>query len=350
MKKWKTISAIVLALAMVLSLSACGGPKESAQEVVTKGIEAVKAMDKAKIATYWGADTFKDLDTSETTATSAVPSTAAPTATPSAEDTAKYEAMIKPIFTGITYKIISSTEDVKAETATVSAEITNTDMNIIMSEFVKQAVSAALAAAFSGNQMTEEESDKLFTDTFTTLMAREDNTKVTKTVNIDLKLVDNAWKIVPSDEVVDAMLGGINSFTDALNGAMNGSTDDDSPKSKISEIRNWVVSDIWNSGICDMSSYYSTGKSCTGETMDAEFTISQLAKAMEKKVDYDKYMNSLSADYSDVKELWTKVSGQIDSLYKEIQTNGAKQTGTALDTGLYTQYFEAFDKACDNIS
>lgn len=39
-------------------------------------------------------------------------------------------------------------------------------------------------------------------------------------VDIELNLVDNAWKIVPSEEAVDAMLGGISSFTDALENAV----------------------------------------------------------------------------------------------------------------------------------
>lgn len=117
----------------------------------------------------------------------------------------------------------------------------------------------------------------------------------------------------------------------------------------ISEVRNWAVDDIWNDGICDMQWYYANGTSSTGETLDPEFTIKQLAKAMEKKADYDSKMAALPSEYSEISELWTKVSEQIDVLYAEIQKQGTERNGDGIDTGLYNQYFGAFDDAVNEL-
>lgn len=91
------------------------------------------------------------------------------------------------------------------------------------------------------------------------------------------------------------------------------------------------------------------GTSSTGETLDPEFTIKQLAKAMEKKADYDSKMAALPSEYSEISELWTKVSEQIDVLYAEIQKQGTERNGDGIDTGLYNQYFGAFDDAVNEL-
>ena len=114
-------------------------------------------------------------------------------------------------------------------------------------------------------------------------------------------------------------------------------------EAKLREIRNWLVSDIWNDGICDISHYYYDGKDSCGQTMDIEFTISQLGKEMELKVEYDKFMSELPDEYRELSEIWVKLTEQIDILYADILRQGTA-IGGELDTGLYQQYFDAFDK------
>ncbi|HBD86312.1 MAG TPA: hypothetical protein DC001_02665, partial [Clostridiales bacterium] len=117
------------------------------------------------------------------------------------------------------------------------------------------------------------------------------------------------------------------------------------PEEKLFEIRNWLVSDIWNDGFCDMSWYYSTGKRSIGQSMDAEFSLEQLEKAIEKKSEYDVYISDLPEKYSEIASVWSKLSEQVDVLYTEVQSRGTEVTGDELDTGLYNQYFNAFDDA-----
>ena len=77
--------------------------------------------------------------------------------------------------------------------------------------------------------------------------------------------------------------------------------------------------------------------------MDIEFTISQLGKEMERKVEYDKFMSELPDEYHELSEIWLKLTEQIDILYADILKQGT-DIGGELDTGLFQQYFDAFDE------
>lgn len=56
-----------------------------------------------------------------------------------------------------------------------------------------------------------------------------------------------------------------------------------SPEKMLREISNFVIADIWNVGFVDVISYTRSGTSSTGASMDIDFTIEQLGKAMEEK-------------------------------------------------------------------
>lgn len=63
----------------------------------------------------------------------------------------------------------------------------------------------------------------------------------------------------------------------------NAGTTEQSPEATLKEISNFVVSDIWNDGFVDISWYAGSGTGSTGETIDIDFTIEQLGKAMIQK-------------------------------------------------------------------
>lgn len=109
------------------------------------------------------------------------------------------------------------------------------------------------------------------------------------------------------------------------------------------DVRGWLVSDIWNKGFCDLSFYYASGKSSTGESMDVEFTLKNLKRSYDKKSTYDEIINSLPSEYEDIKYTYSKISEQIDILYSDVMNRGAQVTGNPLETSLYNQYFETFD-------
>ena len=104
------------------------------------------------------------------------------------------------------------------------------------------------------------------------------------------------------------------------------------------------------SRICDVSHYYVSGTSSTGDELDIEFPLEQLAKAMEQKEAYDEYMAGLTGDYEELGSLWKRVSEQVDLMYAEISERELSVTGEGLEASdLYNQYFNAFSKEYDRL-
>ena len=204
----KRICSVLLAAALALSLTACGGTKrESAQAVVESAIGAVQNVDFAAMKTYWGEDTLGQMESA---------------AQPEADD--EDAQVMKAVTKHRSYTVKESKEDEKAGTATVTVEFTNADMTAIMSEFIQQAFSDALNYAFlpEDQQPSEEEMDQKYLDILTGLLAREDNKMVTNTVDISLKLTDDQWTIESDDKVLDAMLGGMLSSADSISDSLGG--------------------------------------------------------------------------------------------------------------------------------
>lgn len=133
---------------------------------------------------------------------------------------------------------------------------------------------------------------------------------------------------------------------------VNKNSDASSVEVTLREINNFVISDIWNIGIVDVSSYMGRGTSSTGETLDIDFTVQQLEKTMKKKADYDTYMNGLDAKYDSVKQVWSKLSGETDRLYKIIQDTPPKanERNSDFDTGVFNQYMDAFGKEVEALA
>lgn len=115
-------------------------------------------------------------------------------------------------------------------------------------------------------------------------------------------------------------------------------------ESKLSEINRFITIDIWNDGFVNIGWYTSRGTDSTGETLDIDFLIERLGKTMEKKAEYDTYMQGLDPKYDDLKQVWNKLSNEIDSLYSKIKENNptANDENYVFDTGLFKQYNDAF--------
>lgn len=114
------------------------------------------------------------------------------------------------------------------------------------------------------------------------------------------------------------------------------------------DVRNWVVSDIWNKGFCDFSHYEADGLDSTGSEIDIDFAFSRFQKAYEKKPIYDEYMNSLSASNENLKEVWNKLSSEMEKLYEHYK-NGVTQGAAPASTDLFDQYMTAFLEDIDSL-
>lgn len=121
------------------------------------------------------------------------------------------------------------------------------------------------------------------------------------------------------------------------------------PSEMLRDIRNFVISDVWNEGFVDIHSYMNSGTGSTGQNLDINFTVEQLAKTMDKKKEYDSYIAGLDSKYDSLKQVWTKLSSETDRLYSLVQQNPPKANDTTakFDTGIFNQYLEAFEKEVD---
>lgn len=201
----KKFMCMVLTVVLLVSLAGCSG-RASAESVVEDAIQAFQSADVNAMRQYWG---NTELTSSQDTT----------------EDDAYAQQLLEQLASGLTYQITDSSEDTKAGTATVTVEFTNIDMSTVFSEWMGEIFSQALGYAFlpAAQQPSEEELSELSIETFCDVVENHTDDKVTNTVDIPLSLVENEWKIDTSDEVLDAMTGGmITTFTsldDTLNGA-----------------------------------------------------------------------------------------------------------------------------------
>ena len=195
-------------IALCLSLVSCGGAsRESAESVVESGIKAFQSMNQEEVQKYWG-DT--DFSSDVASATS--------------EDEEYGQQILEKIASGLTYEITGSTEDEEAGTATVSVDFTNIDMGTVMSEWVSDMMTTAIGYAFlpEDQQPSEDELNQMYMDSLTEVMDNNKDNTVTNSVDVQLSLTENKWKIDSSDEVVDAMVGGMMSYADSMGNSFGG--------------------------------------------------------------------------------------------------------------------------------
>lgn len=153
-----------------------------------------------------------------------------------------------------------------------------------------------------------------------------------------------------------------------LTGCSSGNDDKgrDSPKSsegstemsaeevttKLREINDWYVTDIWNVGLCDIGYYTESGTSATGEELDIELTLKQYNEAVSKLEEYNTFVTGLKDEtYDDVKFAWEKLYKAIKESDKIVQSNEIKaNSGLDLKTDKLSQYQTAFQKYVNELS
>lgn len=215
----KKLLTLALSCTLLLSLAACGSSRDSAETVVENGIKAFQSMDQEAVRSYWGdTDLSGDGDTSTTSSSSS-------------SDAGYSQKLLERIANGLSYEITGSTEDEDAGTATVTVDFTAIDMGPVLSDFMSDMISTAIGYAFlpEDQQPSDEEMNQMFMDSLMESMDAHQDTSVTNTVDVSLTLVDDAWKITPSDEVIDAMMGGMLSYFENTGVAFGSLAEEESP-------------------------------------------------------------------------------------------------------------------------
>lgn len=187
---FKKYFALLTSIFLLFSVVGCSSG-ESPETAVTNYLNACKSMDRETIAKYTDGYAEDASDSAET-----------------AVDDLGEEAA-KMLMDGLTYEILSSEEN--DGTATVKVSITNMDMSAVMSDAITQMFSLIFS------DITEEEMDEKTTEIFLSAMENNKDTTVTKEIDISLTKGEDIWLITPSDDLVDAITGGILSFADSFN-------------------------------------------------------------------------------------------------------------------------------------
>lgn len=110
------------------------------------------------------------------------------------------------LFDKLSWKVIKVTEN--GNEASVEVEITNKNYKTIITNMMQK----ALKAAFSGKEVTEQESQNYLTEELKN--EQVEMTTVTKTINV--VKVDKKWKVVQNDELVDSLLPGLQEAINSL--------------------------------------------------------------------------------------------------------------------------------------
>ena len=116
------------------------------------------------------------------------------------------------LFNKLSWKILNITKE--ADKASVEVEITNKDFEQIISNYTQE----ALKIAFSGESFTEEEQNNKLKE-----QLKNDQIQ-TKTVNTTIQLIkqEGNWKVQADENLVKALLPGLQDAINSLNSIING--------------------------------------------------------------------------------------------------------------------------------
>lgn len=199
MKRFKSITAIILTLILTLSLTGCGEIKK-AETAVNGMFTAFKNLNFEEAQKYVNVDEI----------------------TKAGEEANENSMLImETVFDNLSYEIISS-EKVDKETVVVKTKVTATDMKPVLGEFLTKALEYAFSNAFADPQPTEEETNKKMEEILVECASKPDLATVTNEVDIKvIKTESKDWKIEADDAVVNALLGGLADAAKEMENAFN---------------------------------------------------------------------------------------------------------------------------------
>lgn len=331
----------IIALLITLGLLVLGGcsKKVGPEDTVEKYLSATKKLDLETMASTILPSNTDDIDKTTTLMDE------------KDDDYTQYFVdYLKANAKKMTFKIGKS--EVNDDKATVTVDCKYIDGAPILAATIQDVIANAFSMAFSDEEMTDEEISQMFEDSL------EEHRKDTKesfkeaTIKINCIKQDDKWYISETDdELLDVatsgfisaskeLLEGIWDYSEGMEDTLEDDVIAEDPVDVLSDINNYVIDDLWNKGFSDISSYLANGTDSMGQELDIDFTKSQLDKAIAKKAEYDEYIVGLDDQYADIKEIWDKLSPEIDSLHEQVK-NGA----TELNTDLFVQYREAFSDA-----
>lgn len=194
----KKALAIGLILALTLALTGCGSKPETA---VDKFFGAVKNYDAEAMT--------KALPPSETDNLGAASEYLVETTDPLAVPFMDY---LKGNASKITYEVTGTKVD--GDQATVTVNCKYVDGSAILGEIIQELFTEFMTAAFSGQDLSEEEMQQIGVDLLKEKMETTTETFTEKTMDIDCIQVDGTWYVkTVSDDLLDVLSSNL--FTTA---------------------------------------------------------------------------------------------------------------------------------------
>ena len=110
------------------------------------------------------------------------------------------------------------------------------------------------------------------------------------------------------------------------------------------DINNDLTS-LWNNVFVEIRDYAKNGKSSIGTELDIDFVVSNMDKYYNKCVDNQKFVDSLSSDYSDFINAYDKAMEQAKIIYDNVKKETPKANSDISyksNIDLFQQYEGAF--------
>lgn len=194
MKKSFRLLSVLLALVFTLSvLASCGfSPEAKASATVDKTFSVLQSDDVLEIKEKLALEDNEAFSSDEFS-----------------------DELVLLLFENFDYKI-NSTEVIDDSNVKVNVSITNTDMSVVIADFVAEITAYALENLQEISDMSEEEMQEKTFEILEECMNQEDLDTVTVDVDVHVTCTDGVWEVNPEETVLDAILGGFISASEDL--------------------------------------------------------------------------------------------------------------------------------------
>ncbi|MBR2916947.1 MAG: hypothetical protein IKC07_05050 [Clostridia bacterium] len=201
MKKFKQLTALLLVFVLAFAFVSCGDDAvKEAEQTVHNMFSALKAFDVEALNKFVeDSEDITDIDDALLT-----------------ENT---EEIVKAMFGGVDYKIISS-EQIDEDTVNVKTSITAIDMKPVFKDFFASAMQLAFTSAFS--DMSEDELTAKMEEMLWEKITAPDLDKITTEVTLEVSKEDGVWKVDADDNFASAIMGGLEEAVEEIESSFGG--------------------------------------------------------------------------------------------------------------------------------
>lgn len=185
--KLKNICSVLLIMACMFTLTSCK-EVENAEKAVTDFMTAIQNCDYETMASIGNGMDADKIDTTDE----------------------QGKQIFDNLFNKTTYEI-KSAELQEDKSVLVTTDITTVDVGKAYSTAITNSFSQLLSNAFSGEELSDEESEQIIIDNLVNELNNSNTGTVTTTVNIKVLKVDKTWKVDCDDAFINAITGNLKS-------------------------------------------------------------------------------------------------------------------------------------------